>query len=259
MTYQFAPWSRNDKKRLYVKRDDTQLGYLDTTSLQQVPAKPSYATELAKALATLAGETPADAGDAPRAATTPEVTVPWTDLAANPPGHTLSGTANANYESGVIGEQRTAATLHPLLGAGWRVAHAVPLAPAKDIDHLLVGPAGVLAVNSKHTTYQVAVDATSIHVDGHRKPWAESIDRDAHLASRYLSDALRMTVTVRPLLAIWALMGLNGTHPHAVAGDRLVDYLAAFPEVYPPAWVEVVFATARRSDTWTARHHQPAA
>lgn len=259
MSYQFAPWSRNDKKRLYVKRDDTQLGYLDTTSLQQFPENPSYAAELAHALAALGGGAPADGGDVDMAATAQEVTVPWTDLAANPPGHTLSGTANANYESGVIGEQRTAATLHPLLSAGWKVAHAVPLSPTKDIDHLLVGPAGVIAVNSKHTTYQVTVDTSSIHVDGHRKPWAESIERDAHLTGRYLSDALRMPVTVRPLLAIWALMGLTGTHPYAVAGDRLVEYLAALPAVYPPAWVEVVFATARRSDTWVSRHHQPAA
>lgn len=258
MDYLYAPWSRNDKKRIYVKRvvDDVQLGFLDTNTLQHVPERECLAGELAVALAALTGA-PAQEIAAPAAPS--QVPLPWHDLASNPPGHTLSGTANANYESGVIGEQRTAATLHPLLAAGWRVAHGVPLSPTKDIDHLLVGPAGVFAVNSKHTSYAVTLTANSIRVDAHVKPWLDSAIRDAHIAGRYLSDALRMPITPQPLIAVWALMGSTGTHPQALAGDQLVGHLAQQPEIYPPAWVDVVFSTARRSDTWTVQHQIPAA
>nr|WP_246295988.1 nuclease-related domain-containing protein [Arthrobacter wenxiniae] len=39
--------------------------------------------------------------------------------------------------------------------SGFRVLHSVPLSPRKDIDHLVIGPTGVWAVNTKATTYEV--------------------------------------------------------------------------------------------------------
>ncbi|NVM96075.1 NERD domain-containing protein [Arthrobacter wenxiniae] len=85
---------------------------------------------------------------------TPTV-LPWTDLTANRPGQLIENQDDASYRAGVAGEQRTAGVVAGLERSGFRVLHSVPLSPRKDIDHLVIGPTGVWAVNTKATTYEV--------------------------------------------------------------------------------------------------------
>jgi Nuclease-related domain len=63
------------------------------------------------------------------------------------------------WRRGAAGERRTARLLAPLERHGWAVLHdlAIPGTQA-NIDHLVIGPGGVLAIDSKRYRGQLRVD-----------------------------------------------------------------------------------------------------
>jgi Nuclease-related domain len=63
------------------------------------------------------------------------------------------------WRRGAAGERRTARLLAPLERQGWAVLHdlAIP-ASAANIDHLVIGPGGVLAIDSKQFRGRLRVD-----------------------------------------------------------------------------------------------------
>jgi Nuclease-related domain len=65
----------------------------------------------------------------------------------------------ASWTAGAEGEQRTAAELARLAGKGWQVLHDVhwPGRPFANIDHIAVGPAGVVVIDSKNWSGPVEV------------------------------------------------------------------------------------------------------
>lgn len=64
-------------------------------------------------------------------------------------------------------------------------------------------------MNTKATTYDVRAKADStVHSDGYRQKWIESITRDAAVAGDNLSLAARMDVSCRPLVAVWSTMNV---------------------------------------------------
>ncbi len=66
-------------------------------------------------------------------------------------------TGTAPISMGATAEQWTASELRPLKRAGWRVMNHVALR-AWDIDHVLVGPGGVIAVETKWSSYGWELD-----------------------------------------------------------------------------------------------------
>lgn len=259
----FNPWKLKEYRRLYVNRaDGTKVGYLDLETLTPMPEPPGTAAELERALGGLvpgrapaAPPVPAQTAVEPPRAVPAGFRMPWADLCENRPGQSLEDATDPSYLAGLAGEQRTAGALTVLERRGHRVLHAVPLSPRKDIDHLVIGPTGILAVNTKASTYPVsATPNTAVFSDGYRQNWIESIARDAAIAAEYLSLAARMEVTVRPLVAVWSTQGVKSDTPLLCAGEQLAAAIEAAPADYPSAWVDVVHAAARRSDTWTAHH-----
>lgn len=172
-----------------------------------------------------------------------------------PPRASIETRENASYRAGVAGEQRTAGVLAVLERAGYRVLHSVPLSPRKDIDHLVIGPAGMHVLNTKTTSYEVAAKADgAVYADGYRQTWLESLERDAAIAAETLSAAARMDLECVPLVAVWSTVGIKTASRHLIAGERVAERIESAGSSYPPEWVDVVYSTARRSDTWTARH-----
>jgi hypothetical protein len=181
--------------------------------------------------------------------------MPWTDLAANRPGQLIEDQVDASYRAGVAGEQRTAGVLAGLERIGYRVLHSVPLSPRKDIDHLVIGPTGIWAINTKANTYDVTARADgAVYSDGYRQKWVESILRDAAVAGEHLSAAARMDLQCRPLVAVWTTMNVSSDYVGLVAGEALVAALTTPADRFPAEWVDVVYNVARRSVTWTAHH-----
>ena len=250
MTVSINPWSRGDKARVYVSDGSRRLGYFD----------PKAADEASRVVADQHSTDPeADVvairrilADAIGARTGFSVARhAWNDLATNAPGAAIAHKTGRGYEAGVIGEQRTAGVLSPLMNAGWRVLHGVPLGSAKDIDHLVIGPVGVVLVNSKATSYPVTVESDGkVIVDGYHQAWTDSMTRDAEMASRALSAALREQVQASSLVSVWTPHTITGSDQRVVAGSHLVEHLTSMPSILDRTWVEQIFATARRSDTW---------
>jgi len=181
--------------------------------------------------------------------------LPWLDLAAHRPGQLIEDQEDASYRAGVAGEQRTAGVLAGLERNGYRMLHSVPLSPRKDIDHLVIGPTGIWAINTKSSTYDVTAKADgAVYSDGYLQKWIDSILRDAVVAGEHLSAAARMDLQCRPLVAVWTTMSVASSYEALVQGESLVGSITGASGRFPAEWVDVVYNVARRSDTWTVHH-----
>lgn len=257
---QFNPWSRADKKRLYVSDDSKEkVGYLDLVTLEQHPEK-GREQELRDALAQVVGlpapsPGPVEVSEAEMDSmfsdpSPASLQLPYQDHALRTPGASIENQEGDSYRNGVIGEQRTAGVLAPLHHQGYRTLHSIPLTERKDIDHLVIGPTGIHVLNTKSITYRATVSGDDIKVDGYRQTWVSSTEQSAYLASQKLTAFLRHPVTVQHLVVIWSPLGVEGSSSHAIAGENLVDHLTSLPQALDLTQVEGIFSQARRSDAW---------
>jgi hypothetical protein len=71
--------------------------------------------------------------------------------------------ATVAWRRGAAGERRTARLLAPLERHGWAVLHdlAIPNSQA-NIDHLVIGPGGVLAIDTKHYPGALRADGVTV-------------------------------------------------------------------------------------------------
>jgi hypothetical protein len=140
----------------------------------------------------------------------------------------------------------------------WRVLHSVPLLDARgrgrgDIDHVLIGPPGVVTVNTKHhRAGRLELDRDDMVVNGRpteyvRKARLEAL-RAAELLRAALVDAgaaeLAGRLVVRPLLAIVGGRLLVSNWPAGVTvvmTRQLVPILRGMPPVLDAGDVEAVF------------------
>lgn len=261
-TFVYNPWKLKELRRLYINlQDGSKVGYLDLATMAAVPESVETADMLRCAIDGLApGASMAapslEPQPEPVQATEPQtIVMPWRDLARNRPGMLIENLDDASYRAGVAGEQRTAGVLAGLACDGYKVLHSVPLSPRKDIDHLVIGPTGIHAINTKTSTYAVTVKDGAAYADGYKQTWLDSLSRDAVLAADYLSRAARMDLRVQPLVAVWSTVSVLSSLPTLlVSGEGLWAAITRGEEVFRPAWVDVVYNVARRSDTWTANH-----
>ncbi|MDX6238773.1 MAG: hypothetical protein QOG10_3588 [Kribbellaceae bacterium] len=90
------------------------------------------------------------------------------------------------------------------LDSRWFVMHAVPVGRrGADIDHLVVGPAGVFTVNTKnHSGQKVWVAGQNLLVAGVRCNHIRNSEFEAGRAVKLLSKAIGRPVSVRPVIAV---------------------------------------------------------
>ena len=93
---------------------------------------------------------------------------------------------------GALGELDVARRLGTL-GPGWYVLHSVPVGTgASDLDHVVIGPAGVFTINTKHHRGQnVWVGRRRILVNGQRTDHLRNAAYEATRTSKLLSVAAR--------------------------------------------------------------------
>jgi hypothetical protein len=105
-------------------------------------------------------------------------------------------------------ERRTEAQLKKLERSGYRTLHARAI-PGSDaqIDHLVVGPTGVYAVDSEKWDKRLPVRVQShrklFHGPFSQKPRLDEARWEASQASELISKALNREITVVPSLAIY--------------------------------------------------------
>jgi hypothetical protein len=148
------------------------------------------------------------------------------------------------WRRGAAGEQRTARLLEPLERHGWVVLHdlAVPGSPA-NIDHLVIGPGGVFAIDSKQYRGRLRLDAVGKLWHG-RYPLASAVRAaswEADQAAKLLPDP---GMAVVPLLAVhgaqvpWGKVVTDGVP--VLPARRLPSMLRQLPAVLGPervAWL----------------------
>lgn len=104
---------------------------------------------------------------------------------------------------GALGELDVARRLESL-GPGWTVLHSVPIGTrGSDIDHLVVGPAGVFTINTKfHEGARVWVASRRLLVNGQAKDHLRNARFETTRTQKLLSAASGTEVPVRGLIAI---------------------------------------------------------
>lgn len=142
-------------------------------------------------------------------------------------------------------QQRLGDALDELEPAGWRVLHAVPLPGADHIDHLAVGPGGVLALHA------YAAGRPRVRAGGRL---ARGVVLDLTLTRRRADRAAHvLAAAVRPVLVVvGAPRSFAAPAPGdvQVLRDDEVPALARLGGVFKPADVESLYAVARDRRTW---------
>lgn len=216
----------------------------------------------------------------------------WVDLATNTPGQGVARLAAAHRRARPVtsrlepllgvqsdaqvwaktaaADRATAKALRPLthvtrglLGRReprWKVLHSIPLGDTgTDIDHLLIGPAGVFAIASKnHTGKTVWVGPRGITIDRALVRYSPKALADARRAQALLAAAHPGPSLDVDVWAIIVMVGAIVTGRHGTADgvlvtstDDLVNRMLALPEILSDAQVDAVYDTARRSTTWS--------
>ncbi|MFE9255401.1 nuclease-related domain-containing protein [Streptomyces sp. NPDC006879] len=188
---------------------------------------------------------------------------PDDDLAPNRPGEALLGASQyggahrsrrrgktQSLRLALLAQQRIGAELDALEGAGWRVLHCVPLPGAVHIDHLLIGPGGVLTVRSVHARRQRAAVGDLLLSVGRAEPrpeprWAR---REALRASHALAAA------VVPVLALCEASRVEVARTlrdvRVVRAGETGAAFGALGAVLKPDDVDALHARARDRRTW---------
>jgi hypothetical protein len=148
------------------------------------------------------------------------------------------------WRRGAIGERRTARLLASLDGRGWAVLHdlAIP-GSAANIDHLVIGPGGVLVIDSKQFRGRLHLDAYGMLWHGRRL--LVSTLRKTRWEADQADDLLGIAeVEVPAIVAVhgasvpWGLVRADGVT--VVPARRVADLLQALPPILGPervAWL----------------------
>lgn len=206
---------------------------------------------------------------------------PWQDLSTNTPGAAARERANAEREAqgkfghalarlvgartderawriGADGEEAVAEQL-ARLGPAWHVLHAVRVGNrGVDIDHVVIGPAGVFTVNAKnHPHARVWVGGDTFLINGHRAPYIRNSRHEARRASRLLTTQVGFPVPVIGVVAVTgAHKGLTikrqpeDSEVFVVARKRIRRHLTKMPNRLSVQQIGALYAVARRSTTW---------
>ncbi len=164
-------------------------------------------------------------------------------------------TPSSSWDAGYEGECKVARTVWIMRLFGWRVLHSVPVGSrGADIDHLLIGPGGVVTVNTKHHRgAKVTAGRTKVLVNGQPTQYAAKSTFEASRTADVLTSALGRPVDVEAIIVI---VGARNVRNGSTAG---IDVLT---RADLPFWLlgrrgrlnreqrRELFEIARRSTTW---------
>jgi hypothetical protein len=154
--------------------------------------------------------------------------------------------ATKSWDAGAVGERIVADSLSRLIPHGWYVLHDVhwPGRPKANLDHVLVGPGGIIVVDAKNWTGEVRVSAGVLWQGRYSRTQSVegALAQCAAVASVLAPPHRRL---VRPLICMAAQPDLFGVTSSdvAVAGlDRVVAAVTALPTVLDQQTVVGLYA-----------------
>ncbi|GAA2143272.1 hypothetical protein GCM10009825_33390 [Arthrobacter humicola] len=148
------------------------------------------------------------------------------------------------------------------LGPEWLVLHAVPVGSGwSDIDHVLVGPAGVFTLNTKnHADQSIWVAGQTLMVSGKKQRHLYNAAHEAARASKLLSTATGAAVEVTGVVVIVEPRRLTVREkPRQVmvlSERQLLGFLQRRHPVLNAEQVHGIAAAAMQPRTW---HTKPTA
>ena len=232
-------------------------------------------------------EAPADTPVAQSAARPPRSEQHWVvrdperdDLARNAPGASASARARElrrehpllagaaamlgirtsvqQFAAGARGERTVGRQLNRWATRhGWYVLHAVPVGQrGADIDHVVIGPFGVVTVNTKTTGTAVWVGEHGLTIGGKPVDYLRKSRHEADRAGRLLRRATGLEVPVQPAIVFVGArkVTVRGGGPAGVAvlptPQALRRWLCRQPAALQPDEVEAIYEAARRPASW---------
>lgn len=171
------------------------------------------------------------------------------------------GTALRHAHQAALGQQEVAVVLAGL-GAGWHVMHAVPVSGRSWLDHLLVGPGGVVVVRSAvHPGEVVRVTGTLVRAGGRPVSHVRRLRQQTGTVTQRLRGA-DLPVPVRGLVVVVGARSVQVSDlPGGVSVVRLEDlarWVADLPAVLSRLDVARLAETAARRSTWPDEVDAPA-
>ncbi|MFB7891231.1 nuclease-related domain-containing protein [Microbacterium sp. NPDC056044] len=104
---------------------------------------------------------------------------------------------------GALGELQVAERL-ARLGPDWRVLHSVPIGErGSDIDHAVVGPAGIFTINTKfHEDARIWVGSTRLLVNGQKTDHLRNSRYEAQRVAKKLTAMAGEPIAVHPAIVL---------------------------------------------------------
>jgi len=147
-----------------------------------------------------------------------------------------------DYRRGLLGEQAVAEQLQSLSASGYRVFHDILKDGKGNIDHAVVGPAGVFAIETKYRTKQpgkageqdhkAEFDGTKIQFpSGYDVKAPEQARQNARWLATMLSKATGKQVSVQPIVALpgwWVTLKAN-SDVKVLSGKQIPGFIAKEP------------------------------
>jgi hypothetical protein len=162
------------------------------------------------------------------------------------------------WRIGADGEEEVAVQIAKLTAKdpSWHVLHAIPVGEnGSDIDHLVIGPAGVFTLNAKHHPgAKIWVAGNTFMVNGHKQPYLRNSRHQAQRAMKLLTAAagvpLHAVGVVVPVGAQDVVIKAAPEGVHVIYREALAKWLERQPRLLDQSAVERIYEAARRSTTW---------
>jgi len=163
-------------------------------------------------------------------------------------------TEDRNWRRGAEGEERVAAYLASL-GERWAVVHDLTIGrKGANLDHLVIGPPGVFALNTKNLTGKLTVYEHAILQNGHKTTFVPAALREARTVQERLSAAAGRRVHAWSVLVVMGC-DIEVKKPLAnltlVRASSLPGWLDQLPDgALSPGEVLQLERLARTPGTW---------
>ena len=203
---------------------------------------------------------------------------PATDLTARVPGELVAARLVGHHDAALVGGRLVvrapfaaavrrwyrAAVAHRRVGAllsgldpRWHVLHAVPLDDGLGVDHLVVGPGGVLVLRTAHHVGErVHVRDRQVRADGRPLGHVRDVERQVREVAARLGAAVTEEVPVRGVVVLVgarAVRAVDLPRPVTVLTDEdLVGWLSRRPRLVSQVVVDRLGRAAADPGTWGA-------
>lgn len=161
------------------------------------------------------------------------------------------------WRLGAEGERQTAKALRSLTRRGWMLVNDIQ-AERGNIDHILVGPAGVFLLETKKLGGIVSVERGALSVRWREDPddgyEARQIGPRARALAAQLAERVKESglpnIWVQPIVVLWSDFPQGSIQSDGVAwvgGKRLAGVLAARPTLLSEEQTDEIMAVVRSS------------